>query len=64
MSERFIYKHVVVVGLDGMGIFNKKANTPCMDKIFENELLCGYAPFQCYPASHFPHLKKISNGIM
>ncbi len=36
MSERFIYKHVVVVGLDGMGIFNKKANTPCMDKIFEN----------------------------
>ena len=36
MSERTIYKHVVVVGLDGMGVYNKNANTPCMDKIFEN----------------------------
>lgn len=30
------YKYVAVIGLDGMGVYNKNANTPCMDKIFEN----------------------------
>lgn len=34
MNDRHIYKHVVVVGLDGMGVFNRLADTPCMDKIF------------------------------
>ena len=33
---RYIYKNVVVVGIDGMGNFNKEASTPNMDRIFEN----------------------------
>ncbi len=36
MNERHIYKYVAVIGLDGMGVFNRLANTPCMDKIFAN----------------------------
>ena len=32
----YIYKNVVVVGIDGMGNFNKEASTPNMDRIFEN----------------------------
>lgn len=35
MSES-IYGHVVIVGLDGMGRFNRLAQTPNMDRIFEN----------------------------
>ncbi len=34
--ERTVYKYVAVIGLDGMGIFNKYTPTPYMDKIFEN----------------------------
>ena len=30
------YAHVVIVGLDGMGIFNKDTDTPCMDAIFRH----------------------------
>lgn len=30
------YKHVAVIGIDGMGGFNRLTATPCMDKIFEN----------------------------
>ncbi|MBR0112918.1 MAG: alkaline phosphatase family protein [Clostridia bacterium] len=30
------YSHVAVIGIDGMGIFNRAAKTPCMDRIFEN----------------------------
>lgn len=36
MNKRMIYKHVVVIGIDGIGNFNKKADTPNIDKIFEN----------------------------
>ena len=36
MAERTIYKHVVVVGIDGMGNFNTLTETPNLDKIFEN----------------------------
>lgn len=32
--ERFIYKHVIIVGIDGGGAFQKKCNTPKMDSIF------------------------------
>ena len=34
MSERHIYKHVVVAGIDGMGIFNQNTPTPNLDRIF------------------------------
>lgn len=34
MKERHIYKHVVVAGIDGMGIFNQKTDTPNLDRIF------------------------------
>ena len=30
------YKHAVIVGLDGMGIFCKDTDTPCLDSIFED----------------------------
>lgn len=30
------YKYVAVIGVDGMGAFNKECNTPEMDGIFEN----------------------------
>lgn len=30
----YIYDHVAVIGIDGMGNFNRFANTPVMDKIF------------------------------
>ena len=32
----YVYKHVVIVGLDGMGNFNKDTATPNMDRIFAN----------------------------
>ena len=32
----YIYSHVVIVGLDGMGNFNRLTPTPNMDRIFEN----------------------------
>ena len=36
MSERTVYKHVVVVGIDGMGNYLLKTPTPNIDRIFEN----------------------------
>lgn len=36
MEERIIYKHVAVIGMDGMGNFCKDTDTPNMDRIFEN----------------------------
>lgn len=35
-KERIIYKHVAVIGLDGMGNFNRESNTPNLDSIFAN----------------------------
>ncbi len=34
--SRSVYEYVAVIGIDGMGIFNRQADTPCIDKIFEN----------------------------
>ncbi len=31
-----IYNYVAVIGIDGMGNFNRSADTPCMDRIFAN----------------------------
>ena len=35
MNARKIYNHVAVIGIDGMGIYNRLTPTPCMDQIFE-----------------------------
>jgi len=32
--DRFIYKHVIILGIDGAGAFEAKCNTPNMDRIF------------------------------
>lgn len=34
--ERFIYKHVIIVGIDGAGSFEAKCRTPNMDAIFSD----------------------------
>lgn len=34
--ERIIYDYCAVIGIDGMGSFNRLANTPNLDRIFEN----------------------------
>ena len=34
--ERIIYKYCAVIGVDGMGAFNKQANTPNLDRIFKD----------------------------
>ena len=31
-----MYKRVAILGVDGMGRFNSKADTPCMDELFAN----------------------------
>lgn len=36
MSERFLYKYVAVIGVDGMGNFNLHTPTPNFDRIFDN----------------------------
>ena len=33
--DRKIYNYCAVIGVDGMGNFNRQAATPCMDKIFK-----------------------------
>lgn len=30
------YKHVAVIGIDGMGNFNRHTETPCMDRVFSH----------------------------
>lgn len=42
MSERVIYKHVAVIGIDGIGNFNTQTLTPNFDKIFENGAITNY----------------------
>ncbi len=34
--DRIIYQYCAVIGVDGMGSFNKQANTPNLDRIFQN----------------------------
>ena len=40
------YKHVAVIGIDGMGNFNRLTDTPCMDRIFAEGALKA-AAFLC-----------------
>lgn len=46
--ERYIYKHVVIIGIDGMGNFNKDTDTPRMDEIFGKGAQNFYA-YSLYP---------------
>ena len=41
--ERKIYRHVAVIGIDGMGNFNQAANTPHLDRIFAHAAKTNYA---------------------
>ena len=46
VDETKIYKHVVIIGVDGAGAFFENANTPNIDSIFEN----GAITYDCLTA--------------
>lgn len=56
--EKYIYKHAVIVGLDGMGNFCKNTDTPCMDKIFADSAK------SLYSQSMFPTISAQNWGAM
>ena len=68
------YKHVVIVGLDGMGIFCKDTPTPCMDSIFAHgaKTTCAQSLFPTISAQNWgamligtdPQVHGLTNGII
>ena len=70
--DRYIYKYAVIVGIDGMGNFNKDTDTPNMDRIFASGAKTLYA-LSMYPtisAQNWgsmllgldPEVHKMTNG--
>lgn len=57
-KEKYVYKHVVIVGLDGMGNFCKDTDTPFMDKIFKD------GARSLYSQSLFPTISAQNWGAM
>lgn len=43
------YKHVCIIGCDGMGTFHGKTETPYMDALFENGA-CNYTTLAAKPS--------------
>ena len=71
------YKHVVVVGIDGMGNFNLKTSTPNIDKIFKNNKKAAWTDYcmasnpnisaQCWTSmltGVMPNVHGITNDIV
>ena len=74
MSSTFgSYKRVLMVGIDGMGAFNKFANTPNMDKLFENgattyDSMASYPTvssvnWPCMLIGAIPEVHKLGDGM-
>ena len=60
--ENFKYKHVIIVGIDGMGAYHKGANTPNIDSIFADYALTDVA--QTYkPVSSGPCWLSMFTGV-
>ena len=60
--EKFVYKHVVIVGIDGMGAYHKGADTPNMDAIFADYALTDVA--QTYnPVASGPSWMSMITGV-
>ena len=61
-DEPFAYKHVVIVGIDGMGAYNKNADTPNIDRIFADYALTEVA--QTYrPVASGPCWQSLLCGV-
>ena len=56
-NDKFVYKHVIIFGIDGMGAFHTKTDTPNIDKIFGDAALTDVAktgsPFATGPCWTF-----------
>ena len=62
VEEEFHYKHVVIVGIDGMGAYHKNANTPNLDSIFADYALTDVA--QTYrPVASGPCWLSMFTGV-
>ncbi len=74
MSERIIYDYVVVIGVDGMGNFNKNTDTPNIDRIFADgaQTFYGYSMLPTVSAQNWggmllgasPAVHGLTNGYI
>ena len=62
LNEDFKYKHVIIVGIDGMGAYHKNADTPNIDSIFADYALTDVA--QSYrPVASGPCWLSMFTGV-